>query len=576
MTVSMENKRTSASVSGKRGGTQEPWPGGLLAALESYGASNAYPFHMPGHKRNPQFMKLPSVNTIDITEIDGFDNLHHATGILKAAQERAARVRGAGRTWFLVNGSTSGLLSAISACTSRGGRVLAARNCHKSVYNAIELCGLHPVYIYPEIHPKYGIYKAVDKAVVEALLKEYEDIQAVVITSPTYEGVISDIRAISHIVHSYGLPLIVDSAHGAHLGYGAGFSPSPVTQGADLVIESLHKTLPSMTQTALIHRCGHRVDDKRLQKYLSIYQTSSPSYVMMAAIDQCMALLEGNAKTLFDSYSRRLRRLRQALENPGPSLSDSPQAGSPSVSNSQKAGARPKRPYIRLLGAADLCQAEGSSYDDSKLVLFVENCRGMGQWLYDRFREDYHLQMEMASADYVLAMTSICDTKEGFERLRRACMELNIRLLKMGSEEASGIKGSGSKTDRHKAAFAISGVLRRDESICAGLWQGEAVAEPPLPISEAVDRSGCMVALKEAIGRVSGAYLYIYPPGVPFCVPGERITESMIKLILRYIDAGLEVHGLIAGLNGKSASRKTESGAGNEISYYIQIFDDFG
>lgn len=528
--MSMENKRTS----------------GLLEALNAYAASDAYPFHMPGHKRNPLFMDLPPANAIDITEIDGFDNLHHAKGLLKAAQERAARVRGAGRTWFLVNGSTSGLLSAISACTSRGGRVLVARNCHKSVYNAIELCGLHPVYIYPEIHPKYGIYKAVDKTAVEALLKEYEGIQAVVITSPTYEGVISDIPAISHIVHSYGLPLIVDSAHGAHLGYGAGFSPSPVTQGADLVIESLHKTLPSMTQTALIHRCGHRVDDKRLQKYLSIYQTSSPSYVMMAAIDQCMALLEENAKTLFDSYSRRLRRLRQALENSG-----GLQAGNQSASNRPQAGEERKRPYIRLLGADELCQVEGSSYDDSKLVLFVENCRGMGQWLYDRFREDYHLQMEMASADYVLAMTSICDTKEGFERLRRACMELNDRLSEMDG-------------------------TYRDENICAGLWQGKAPKEPPLSIAEAVQRSWRLVTLEDAIGQLSGTYLYIYPPGVPFCAPGERITLSMIKLILEYIASGLEVHGLIGGRPGEDTLPEPQGKAGNEQTYYIQIIDTSG
>lgn len=485
----------------------------LLEQLKAYGASDFYPFHMPGHKRNSRFMELPPVHTIDITEIDGFDDLHHAQGVLKEAQERAARVRGAGRTWFLVNGSTCGLLSAISACTKRGGHILMARNCHKSVYHAVELCGLHPVYIYPKIHPKYGIYEAVDSVSVEKLLKQYEDIQAVVITSPTYEGVISDITAIAQIVHRFGLPLIVDSAHGAHLGYGGvGFGASAVMLGADLVIESLHKTLPSMTQTALLHRCGHRVDDCRVQKYLSMYQTSSPSYVMMSAMDACMALLEASAKALFSEYSEQILRLRRALK-----------AQEMSAAKEQRCDAV-LRPHIRLLGADELCLVSGSSYDASKLVFFVENCRGMGRWLYDRFRDDYHLQMEMASSDYVLAMTSICDTNEGFDRLLHAVTELNQRLLEMDD-----------------VAVDMS---KEDVSICTQLWKKELPQTPALSPEEASLRLTKGVRLQEAVGHMSGAYLYIYPPGVPFCVPGERITKEMLEVIRCYIDSGLEVIGL--------------------------------
>lgn len=587
--------------------------GGLCGALAAYGDSDAYPFHMPGHKRNPEFMALPPVNRIDITEIDGFDNLHHAEGILQSAQERAAKVRGADRTWFLVNGSTAGLLSAISACTRRGGRILVARNCHKSVYNAIELLGLRPVYIYPKLHQRYGIYEAVAAKQVEELLESYEGIEAVVVTSPTYEGVISDIEGIAKVAHRYGLPLIVDSAHGAHLGYHGHFAPSPVALGADLVIESLHKTLPSMTQTALIHRCGTRVNDGRLQKYLAMYQTSSPSYVMMASMDQCMALLEAQAAPLFEAYSRRLRALRRRLE----ALVEEAGSAKTQSASSEAASAPEKlcvasaalavpdecrgaespasRPYIRLLGASELCQVKGSSYDDSKLVLFVENGRGMGQWLYDRLREDYHLQMEMASADYVLAMTTICDTDEGFGRLLDAVTQLNARLAAgvhraaenaeispwddmaavpdtllataAGNNAGAGAPQSasqnpvpGSASDNANAAGHFIAAAAPDPSApgactaakIAALSAADALSfvgavTPELSIAEAASLPVQSVAREAACGRISGSYLYIYPPGVPFCVPGERITEKTLALIDAYEGAGLKVLGLDAG-----------------------------
>lgn len=470
--------------------------GSLVQALAEYSETDAYPFHMPGHKRNPDYMALPPVNSIDITEIDGFDNLHHAEGILRKAQDRAALVRGAGRSWFLVNGSTCGLLAAISACTVRGGRILVARNCHKAVYNAIELRGLKPVYYYPAIDKHYGIYGAVDSEGIRRLLQKYAKIQAVVITSPTYEGVISDIGAIADTVHEFNIPLIVDCAHGAHLGYSEDFPLSPVSLGADLVIESLHKTLPSMTQTALLHLCGSRVNVRRLEKYLSIYQTSSPSYVMMASMDQCMELLQKHRTELFCSYSRRLMKLRSCfreLEN------------------------------IRLLGAGDLCSVQGSSYDNSKLVFYISKCPGKGQWLYDRLREDYHLQMEMVSADYVLAMTSICDTDEGFRRLEDAIKELDRRLCAKAPENLFSAKGA-----------------ERATLLCLP----DGGETPVLCSEEAAAYSTEWVDIKQACGRISQTYLYLYPPGVPFLVPGERITRQTLEVVRRYQCAGLTVLGM--------------------------------
>ncbi|MBB5264005.1 arginine/lysine/ornithine decarboxylase [Catenibacillus scindens] len=490
-------------------GEEKSFRGKLASALWDYGQSDAYPFHMPGHKRNPAFMTLPPVNSIDITEIDGFDDLHHSDGILKEVQERAARVRGAERTWFVVNGSTCGILAAVSACVRPGERILLARNCHKAVYNAIELRGLNPVYLYPKLHEKYGIYEGVEAREVQRLLEIYPDIKAVVITSPTYEGIISDVEAVVRVAHEAGIPLIVDSAHGAHLGYSPDFFPSPVSLGADLVIESLHKTLPSMTQTALLHRCMGLVDERKVEKYLSMYESSSPSYVMMAAMDQCVSLLKDQAGPLFSQFFGRLEKFYQdcrGLKN------------------------------MRLLMPGDFQYAKG--YDLSKLVFYVTCRAGMGPWLYDRLREDYHLQMEMASADYVLAMTSICDTDEGFRRLKEAVFALDERL-----EDYDGVQTQG-----------------KDCSLATGKGTllEENLNRPAIPVmnsAQAAERECVWVDLKDAPGHISQTYVYIYPPGIPMIVPGEQVPKAMPSQVVRFQKAGLKVHGLETGETGKEEPR---------------------
>ena len=203
----------------------------LLEELYAYGQTDYYPFHMPGHKRR---MCLPAdAYQLDITEIDGFDNLHHATGILREEQERMAQFLGVRRSFFLVNGSTCGILSAISAAVKRGGRLLLARNSHKAAYHAVELRGLLATYCYPAI-TSFDIQGAIRPEAVEAALKADPTIQAVYVTSPTYDGVVSDIASIADIVHAHGLPLIVDEAHGAHFGLHPFFPESATCCGADV------------------------------------------------------------------------------------------------------------------------------------------------------------------------------------------------------------------------------------------------------------------------------------------------------------------------------------------------------
>ena len=270
----------------------------IYEKLKAYSDSDYYGFHMPGHKRNKNVTGAELPYEIDITEIEGFDDLHHAEGILKELQNYAAKVFHADETHYLVNGSTVGLLSAVMGCTERGGKILTVRNCHKSVYNAIYMNELEPVYIYPQFDTEQDLNGEIKVEELKEILASDQDrkIQAVVITSPTYDGVVSDVEAIAEAVHEYNLPLIVDEAHGAHFGFHTYFPENSNVKGADLVIHSLHKTLPSLTQTALLHM--NQTDGKwlfdceRVRMYLHMLQSSSPSYVLMASIDECVHILE--------------------------------------------------------------------------------------------------------------------------------------------------------------------------------------------------------------------------------------------------------------------------------------------
>ena len=260
----------------------EPTPS-LTERLGQYAASDAYPFHMPGHKRRPGALGGALPEALDITEIDGFDDLHDPEGVLAEAMERAARLYGSKKARFLVNGSTCGILAGIHAAAPRGSTVLVARNCHKSVYHAIELLDLRPVYLAPRLDVRSGVAGSIDPAEVETALAAHPDAKLVVITSPTYEGVMSELPGIALRCRRAGVPLLVDEAHGAHFGLRGGFAAS-ATGCADLVVQSLHKTLPSPTQTALLHWNSDLIPFEAVEHGLDIFETSSPSYPLMAAM----------------------------------------------------------------------------------------------------------------------------------------------------------------------------------------------------------------------------------------------------------------------------------------------------
>ena len=368
----------------------------LLQLLKDYSRSEALPMHMPGHKRNTDL--APYLRTLsadlDITEIDGFGNLHDTEGLLTERMKAAADLWGSKRAWWLIGGSTAGLLAAVDAATQIGDKVLIARNCHKSVYHACMLCRLETAYIQPTLFPNHSFADRITPEQVEAALNRQPGTRLVIITSPTYEGLCSDISEISRIVHRYGAILLVDEAHGAHLGLHPHFPASAVTQGADIVVQSLHKTLPSLTQTALLHLCSERVSAEELGFRLSVYQTSSPSYLLMASIDSCIQLLTEQRHSLFENWRNNLSAYDAAL----------------TVTHLHA----PLRsiPYA----------------DPSKLLISTAGTSITGPVLAELLRSQYHIEAEMSTADTVLCMTGMGDTPENLLRVANALNEIDQTL----------------------------------------------------------------------------------------------------------------------------------------------------
>lgn len=465
--------------------------GELFKKLENYGNSYAYPFHMPGHKRQKTAYFNPY--KIDITEIEGFDNLHHAEGILMNAQKRAAKLYGSEETHFLVNGSTGGILSAVSACAKK--HVLIARNCHKAVYHAALLRNLETYYLYPEMQEEFWLNGGINPLDVEKALVEHPEVEAVLITSPTFDGVVSDVGAIAEIAHRFGKPLIVDEAHGAHFGFSDYFPKSSVQMGADIVIHSLHKTLPAYTQTALLHVNGTLVDRERLRMLLQMYQTSSPSYILMAGIDECVRYVSEQGEQEFARFAERLEAF---YEHAG------------------------ELKNICLVNRSIAGKNSIYDFDRSKLIFSVKGFGIAGNELQDMLRRNYNLELEMAAGTYVLALTSINDTARGFERLFQGIKNIDGQIGRFSS-------GQYSEREQNEE-LPIRDTVIRNESFCS--------------LNEAFEAPKYRVPLAESEGHVSGEFLYLYPPGIPIAAPGERISRELLQRIFGYKSRNFNLEGL--------------------------------
>lgn len=333
---------------------------------------NSYPFHMPGHKRNNTFNIIGA--DIDITEIDGFDNLHYPTEVIAALEKDIANLFGYKKSIISVNGSTCGILAAICAVCNKGDKIIIARNCHKSVYNACFLMELDVTYIEPDFDENLGVYGQVKQNTIDDIIVKNTDAKAVVITSPTYEGVISEINC--------SIPLIIDSAHGAHFGFAKWL---PKRAGGDIVIQSLHKTLPCLTQTAIININNQKYFDK-VKLYMDIFETSSPSYILLSSVDKCIDFLKNSNsayneyKILLDSFYARAKKLNNITIHKNDDIT-------------------------RIIISA-------KGYSGTELAEHLRN---------------YGIEPEGATLNFVILISTVADTEYGFNILYDALSDLKAR-----------------------------------------------------------------------------------------------------------------------------------------------------
>lgn len=454
----------------------------LFEKLNTYKDSDVYPFHMPGHKMG-RGIELKDAFAMDITEIDGFDNLHHPEGVIDEAQKMCAKTFGAEESFFLVNGSSCGIIATIMSTCGDGEKIIIARNSHKSVMDGLVLSGAYPSYVMPEIVEEFNIFGAVSAKEVEKECNDNPEAKAVIIVSPTYEGIVSDIDSIAKIVHQKKMLLIVDSAHGSHMHFNSFFPKTAIECGADIVIESLHKTLPCPTQASVVHVSGTSVNRERLKKCLAMVQSSSPSYIFMAAIDKCRDYLDNQGKADFEIYVNRLKNFREEVRE---------------LKN------------LRLMNSSIVNKKEVFDYDMGKLVFFSDsiNCIEIG----DILRKKYKIELEMSCPTHCIALTSVSDTQEGFDRLRNAIIDIDKSL------------------DNNE---------KREEISCI-------FPKPVVKVSPRVAfyTKSSDVYLKDSEGEISADFVIPYPPGIPLISPGEKITKKLIKILDKYIDGNVNIIGM--------------------------------
>ena len=443
-------------------------------------------FHMPGHKGSHLYRRfgyhafLERMMDYDITEIAGADNLFQTEGIIKGVQDHYAKLYNCKKSYILINGSSGGNIAAILASVSKGKQLIMARNCHKSVFNALTLGGIRPVYAYPEMIQEYGISGSISPAEIEHLILENPDTEAVMITSPNYYGVCSDIKTIAEIAHKYGKVLIVDEAHGAHLHFSDLLPSSAIKSGADLVINSTHKTLASFTQSAALHYNTDLVDQYLLEDKLQCIQSTSPSYVLMTSMDISADLLEKHGQTLMNEWTQNLTDFYERIS---------------------------KIPGVQTMGKM-------KGLDWTKINLSMGELGITGSQLDKILLDDYNIYSELFTGDWIMAMTGIGNTKNDYDRFANALEDISIKRRSSGLE------------------------IHRTEH------KSDSLIPPKQAEMFEIPASKKRVKLADSEGMICGSSIIPYPPGIPLICPGERIEADAIAYVQAMRDMGEKVIGV--------------------------------
>lgn len=477
----------------------------IIDSLLNHVRSGVYPMHVPGHKQGRGSNTVASavipeyLYKIDLTEIPGLDDLNEPTGCIGEAQERAAELFGADHSFLLVNGSTVGIEAAILGICGPGSRVAISGIAHQSVVAGIALSGAELVQMETMMSSKYLIPLGVDADEVARCLAEEDGITAVLVTNPSYYGVCQDLRAMADVCHNRGAILIVDEAHGAHLGLSEKLPVSALEAGADVVIQSTHKTLGSMTQTALLHIKGTRVDPKRVAASLHMLQTSSPSYVLMASIDSVLHRLSMEAASLGTQVISNAMLVRDGLQ----------------------------RAPVSLLSPEDLDPV--FTLDPTRVTLSASDLGVFGQELEDRLRTTGY-QMEFSDLLSSVAVITYADTRSALEGFCEAVGQVLY--------------------DTPQDTSAADEVRKRVYPLM--VQAAEERQDFAFTVRDAVFARKVFVDIEMSLGRVAGECVSPYPPGIPLLYPGQVITRPVIDLIKEFLSSDVRFHGIEVRSSGEA------------------------
>ncbi|NLX63624.1 MAG: aminotransferase class I/II-fold pyridoxal phosphate-dependent enzyme [Clostridiaceae bacterium] len=456
----------------------------IYKMLKEYYEKGFLPFHMPGHILGRGLCEeLKLAGSLDITEVPGSDCLHEPRGVIKEAQERAALCFGADYSLFLVNGSTSGIHAMIQAAVKPGGKLILGRDCHISALNALAQINGKPVFVLPDVDEKHQIPLGVTADSLEIVLKENPDAQAVLITRPGYYGTATQLRNISKLAKAYNMPLLVDEAHGAHFRFHEDLPEPAITQGADLCVQSLHKTLPTLTQTAILHGNSKSLIDRRIiERTVSMVQTTSPSYLLMASIDIARSIMENKGRELYEKLKHNISDFLIKLD---------------------------KNTCIKRIK----CDNENFEIDFSRIVLSFKSLGISGFEVEEILRSRFGIVAEMADLNHIVLIATPFHNSMDFDKLLMA--------LKLISDEYRTVKAK-AKLPR---------------------WP-QQLPERIVPLREALFENVEEIPFINALDRVSGVFITPYPPGIPLVAPGEIINKEVIDYVDILLRENCPVHGI--------------------------------
>ncbi len=439
----------------------------ILDKLLELQEKNAYPLHMPGHKRNLDFMPY-DFRTMDITETGEVDNLHDPKEIIAESQNAMAELLGADKSFYLVNGGSSGTVASILGCCNPGDHILVATNCHKSIYHALVLAGVKPVYISPQMTEE-SLCGGISIRDMFRAFDQY-DIKAMIITSPTYEGFTCNVKVIADIVHKHNATLIVDECHGAHFVFSEAFPHSALSEGADVVVNSWHKTLPCLNQAAVLSVKSQRVDMARIKEAVSMMNTTSPSYPILASIDYARHILTTD-KNLFTSYIETITEARHELAH---------------------------CKVLKLVNDSIKGENDIFDLDISKFTIMVRT-EMTGKELSDILLNKYNIQIEMAGPHHIIAMTSVADDPKGIKKFVKAIRDIDKKLERKYID---------------KLPLEIA-----------------PVREPQMTPRNVYYAEKEYVPIDKGEGRIPASIIMAYPPGIPIVSVGEVLTKGHIEQI---------------------------------------------